>query len=156
MALLQTQFECNWNRGSGQWLSLVLFLLFLIPVPGWAGISVCSDLFSDTSYFMQVVQSRGLRFFIKTSEVRPETKWHGVLRHVPQAELESSFKLSNGLRYAIKTLPLKLIPGIETVAPQGGRYELTPAKAVYDQTVLRASNTLSQKFFNKNLEPAFF
>lgn len=155
MALLQKQFERKRYRESGLWASLVLFFLIGIPSQVWAKMPLCSQVFADPSYFREVIETRGLRLFIKNSVERTETKWFGVVRHVPQTELANSFKLANGLRYAIKTLPLKLFK-VETEAPQGGRFELTPTKALYDQTVLRASNNLSKKFFNKNLEPAFF
>jgi hypothetical protein len=129
----------------------------LVPAQVWAGAPVCANIFSDASpgYLKQVVQSRGLRLFIKTSEASSQTQWYGVIRHVPRSELDSSFKITNGMRYLIKTLPLKVLP-VASKAQDGGRVELTPMKALYDQTVKRGSNYLSKKFFNKNLEPALF
>lgn len=134
-------------------LRLFLTVCLLIPAQVRAG-GLCSKVFASPGYFRQVIETRGLRLFVKESAQPESTKWAGVVRHVPRATLDSAPKTIDGIRYVAKTLPLKLF-GVET-ATDRGRYELAPVTALYHGTVVRASNHLSREFLNKNLEPAFF
>lgn len=131
-----------------------LFFTFALPATSLAAGAQCSRVFHTPGYFRQVVESRGLRLFVKESRQTEHTKWQGVLRHVPRETLAQTPRPINALRFAAKTLPLKLF-GIETHA-NGGRYELTPVRAMYEHTIVRGANHLSRVTLNKELEPAFF
>lgn len=112
----------------------------------------CESVFKNSSYIEQVISTKGTRLFIKESEKdTAEKRWLGLVRRIPQEELSRSWKVSKYLRYIIKSLPLKLF-GFNDYK----NYELTPFKAVYENTVIHPSHWFSQKLGHRKMEPAFF